>query len=330
MTELRRSLRLEGLEPDNLLAFLSLLGLLRALESVRSKWYPRASWDPENPPLRPMLVLAEPQSATTICEAAAEGASAMLADDYTFPQSADDGAKPQSDLNYAAKTARELLQHAVRSHDRRCADLWSALMCDVAAKEGMIEATPLCLLSGQGHQHFLDRLATVPQTEAPPPRGRGRKVVTLTAAEALHEALFQPWTRQDPTPAFRWDPAEDVRYALRADDPSGEKPTQHGANRLAALGLSVLTVTPAQRGKRVRLQMLGGAFERNDFAFYWPIWREPTSLAGIRALLGHPDLIDGGSKLVHLGAAEVRRARRIVVGKFKYMNFMRAEALEAV
>ena len=48
-------------------------------------------------------------------------------------------------------------------------------MSDAAAKDGKIEATPLCLLFGQGHQHFLDRLAAVPNTEAPPPRGRGKK-----------------------------------------------------------------------------------------------------------------------------------------------------------
>src|SRR5262245_39483829 len=170
-------------------------------------------------------------------------------------------------------------------------------MCDAGAKEG--------LLFGQGHQHFLDRLATVPRTDAPPPRGRGRNAVTLTAAEVLHEALFQTWTRQDPTPAFRWDPAEDRRYALRADNPSGEKiTTQHGANRLAALGLAVLTVTPTQRGKRVRLQVLGGTFERSEFVFRWPIWKEPTSLASIRTLLGHPDLTTGLPELAHLGVVE--------------------------
>ena len=326
MTELGRSLRLEGLEPDNLLAFLALLGLLRALEASRPGWQPRAAWDLDNPPLRPMLALATPQAAMAICESAAEGA-ATLAGHYDFPQSADDGAKPQSDLNYTPAVARKLLQRAATSRDSRSAHLWSALMCDASAKDNKIEATPLCLLFGQGHQHFLDRLATVPRTEAPPPRGRGKKAVTLTAAETLHEALFEPWSRHDPTPAFRWDPAEDVRYALRADDPSNEKSTtQHGANRLAALGLAALTATPVQRGRRVRLQVLGGAFERNVFAFYWPIWKEPASLASIRALLSHPDLIKGPSELAHLGVAEVRRTLRIGVGKF--MNFTRAEPVE--
>src|SRR5579883_456887 len=320
-----RSLRLEGLEPDNLLAFMALLGLLRALEaSERRSWRPQAAWGIERAPLRPILILAEPQTREAVCEAAAEGAAALAAD-YVFPQDADHDAA-QKDLNYEKEAARRLLEIVGDAEHRRRVELWSALMCDVAEKEGTIEATPLCLLFGQGHQHFLDRLAAVPRLEAPPPRGRGKKAAALGAAEAFYETLFQPWTRQDPTPAFRWDPAEDVRYALRADDPSGEKSTtQHGANRLAALGLPAWTATPAQRGERVRLQVLGGTFERNEFALHWPIWTAPASLAAIRALLSHPALPNGASGLAHLSVAEVRRARRVSVGKF--MNFTRADTI---
>jgi hypothetical protein len=328
MTERSRSLRLEGLESHNLLAFLALLGLLRSLEAARPAWRVRAAWQVGSPPLRPVLILAKAEDAETICEAAAEGAT-MLANDYNFPQNEEDGAEPQTDLNYEAEKARRLLDKVTKGRGPRCAELWSALMCDAAEKDGKIEATPLCLLFGQGHQHFLDRLATVPRTEAPPPRGRGKKAVTLTAAQTLYEALFEPWTRQDPTPAFRWDPAEDVRYALRADDPSGQKSTtQHGANRLAALGFAVLTATPVQRGVRVRLQVVGGSFERDGFVFCWPIWKDPTSLAGIKALLSHPDLRSGASALTHLGVLQVLSTRRIGVGKF--MNFTRAEPVDVI
>ena len=324
MTESYRRYRLEGLEADNLLAFLALLGLLRALENARAAWRPRVAWDLEAPPLRPSLLLATSATAAEICEVAAEGAAA-LAREYSFPRGADDH-EPQSDLNYAKRTAQALLRRAAQAQDCVGADLWSALMSDAAAKDDKIEATPLCLLFGQGHQHFLDRLAAVPRSEAPPLRGRGKKALALTAAETLYEALFEPWTRQDPTPAFRWDPAEDVRYALRADDPSGTKSTtQHGANRLAALALPALTVTPAKRRERVRLQVLGGAFQRNEFVFLWPIWREPMSLSGVRALLCHPDIAEGAPALAHLGVVDVRRTRRISVGKF--MNFTRAESV---
>jgi hypothetical protein len=43
--------RLNGPEPDNLLAFLALLGMLRTLESSRPEWCPRAAWDLDNPPM---------------------------------------------------------------------------------------------------------------------------------------------------------------------------------------------------------------------------------------------------------------------------------------
>ena len=264
--------------------------------------------------VRPILILAQPQAQAAVCAAAAEGA-ALLARDYTFPESDEDDA-PRSDLDYPKGTAGTLLRRAANGEERRYADLLSALMSDAAGKDDKIEATPLRLLFGQGHRHFLDRLATVPRTEAPPPRGRGRSQVKLTAAETRQEALFAAWTRPDPTPAFRWDPAEDVRYALRADDPSGEKSTtQHGANRLAALGLPVLAGAPVQRGDRVRLQMAGGTIERNELALHWPIRQEPTSLAAIRTLLTHPDLPRGPVAVGHLGVVEVRGARRIGVGR---------------
>jgi hypothetical protein len=121
----------------------------------------------------------------------------------------------------------------------------------VKVKQGktvdQIEATPFCLLFGQGHQHFLDRLAAVPRREVPPPRGRGKKAVRLSPTECLAEALFQPWTRQDPTFSFRWDPAEDVRYALMYGDPSNaanKEGTQHGDWRPLACQSSPLRQQP--------------------------------------------------------------------------------------
>jgi len=323
MSEALRRHRLDGLQPDNLLAFLALLGLLRGLETARPPWRPRAAWDLDRAPLRPILLLAEPHAQRDISEAAAEGAG-RLAELYEF-SAEKSGEVAQKDLNYTYGCARRLLSEAAAEENRGRADLWAALMCDAAARDGRIEATPLCLLFGQGHQHFLERLAMVPGTEAPPPRGRGKNRVSLTAAETIEEALFFPWIRQDPTPGFRWDPEEDVRYALRASDPSGEKSTtQHGANRLAALGLPVLTVVPVQRGNRVRLQVLGGSLDR-EFTFAWPIWREPASLAAIRAMLSHPDLRHDADSLAHLGVEQVRVARRIGVGRFR--NFTRADVI---
>jgi hypothetical protein len=117
----------------------------------------------------------------------------------------------------------------------------------------LIDPTPLCLLFGQGHQHFLDRLSSVPRQIAPPQRGKGKKAIDISELDCLAEALFGAWHYDDPTFSFRWDPAEDVRYALLPGDPTDaayKAGTQHGANRLAAVGLATLTLVPEMRARR--------------------------------------------------------------------------------
>jgi hypothetical protein len=322
--------RLKGLEPDNLLAFLALLGTLRALELVdgtraeNEKLRPRAGWDVDTPPLRPRLFVAIPCTQGEVCEAAARGvAAAATAHDF-------DGRK---DLNYSRDECRLQLERAAESSslsDRVRADLFAALMTDAAVKDDkkeLIDPTALCLLFGQGHQHFLERLSRVPGEPTPPSRGKGKNATALSPAECLAEALFHPWHRKDSTFSFRWDPEEDVRYALMAGDPTDaayKSGTQHGANRLAAVALGALTIAPEHRAGRIRPTLIGGAFDSSGFSFSWPIWREPATLAAIRSLLSHPHLLTANA-LEHLGIDQVMTARRISVGKF--MNFTRASAM---
>ena len=311
--------RLDGLEPDNLLAFMALLGLLRTLEEARPDWHPRVSWTVDEPPLRPCLHVAEKVAGNVIVEAAAEGLAA-LAPRHDF--------EGLPDLTLLPDDAKRKLRQAA-DLDPYTAELWAALISDAAiARDGKkVEPTPLCLMFGQGHQHFLSRLASVPRQATPPKRGAGRNKYEVSETECLRETLFAPWQRPDATDSFRWDPHEDVRYALRARDPTDAKTketTQHGANRLAAVGLSVLTVVPRQRSGKVRLSLLGGGRESDGaHTLDWPIWREPISLAGVRALIGHPRLNHPKTRTA-LGVVERRRARRISFGKF--LNVTRAEA----
>ena len=316
-----RTHRLDGLEPDNLLAFMALLGLLRALAEAHPGWRPRASWTVDKPPLRPRLHVAEETSSNAIAEAAAEGL-AVLARRHDF-----DGL---ADLTLSPEGAARKLQQAADS-DSYTAGLWAAFVSDAAiARDGKkVEPTPLCFLFGQGHQHFLSRLASVPKETVPLKRGSAQKR-SVSKAECLGEALFAPWRRPDEAKerSFRWDPHEDVRYALRANNPTNTKTkegTQHGANRLAAVGLSLLTVAPRHRNGRIQLALLGGGRERDGaHTVSWPIWQEPISLAGVRALLGHPHL-DNPRTRAALGVVERRQARRISFGKF--MNVTRAVAV---
>ena len=341
--------RLAGLEPDNLLAFLALLGLLRALEASRPTWYPRAFWTVDAPPIRPSLCIREPVSEAEVVAAVTEGLGcrtkalhlapfrrldeleklkkARKKEESSLSCEEDAELKRLSalrDLKLSPEDAAERLEDAAHG-DASGADLWGSLIVDAAVRsDGFVERTPLCLLSGQGHQHFLSRLALVPRQAEPPPRGIGRGKTGISEAECLREALFAPWTRPDATFSFRWDPHEDVRYALRATDPTDSKTrekTQHGANRLAAIGLSALTVVPQRWAGRTRLRMLGGKRGADAFIFTWPIWKDPISLAAIRSLLGHPGLDDPTTRQA-LGIVECRYTRRISSGKF--MNFTRA------
>jgi hypothetical protein len=330
MTASAISHRLEGLEPDNLLAFLALLGLLRTLEAhdrsvpEHERLYPRAAWDIDEPPLRPRLVTARPIGRKELTEVVA-AALKRISSTHDFEE--------RKDLNYSRQECRRILEADAKTSTRGArarADLLAALMTDAAVKDeksGIIDPTPFCLLFGQGHQHFLDRLSSVTRQEAPPSRGKAKKAVKLSAGDVIDEALFEGWLRIDPTFSFRWDPEEDIRYALMAGDPTdsvSKGGTQHGANRLAAIGLAELTIVPETRAGRVRRSVVGGESGAKGFSFAWPVWRPPTTLAAIKALLVHPRLREPNG-LSHLGVEHVLLTRRISVGKF--MNFSRARLI---
>lgn len=304
--------RLNGLEPDNLLAFLALLGLLRALQKDGQLGTVRAAWSVDQPPVRPVLHLGCPEPETSLVDSAIRGLRALAA------QIDLEGRK---DLRVTRTEGADLLTHARESD---AGGVWSALISDAAVyRDGRLEPTPLCLMFGQGHQHFLARLASIPRLKTPPDRGKGRTKRAVSEAEALAEALFDKWQRPDPTESFRWDPKEDVRYALRANDPQrrqDKETTQHGANRLAAIALPLLTVAPqAPLGGRPRLAVRGGGRDATgQFTFSWPIWRDPISLSCACHLLNHPRLDDTEVRLA-LGIVEQRLATRVANGR--YRNF---------
>jgi hypothetical protein len=143
----------------------------------------------------------------------------------------------------------------------------------------------------------------------------------LNAPRFVEDTLFSGWTRVDATNSFRWDPAEDRRYALRAVDPSGDPlGTQHGANRLAAIGLPVLQGAAILRRGEIRFLNCGTAYgAEGRIEVSWPIWSRPARLAGLRALFARTELSDENpsrTTLATLGIAGLWRAERISVGKY--------------
>jgi len=308
---------LEGLEPDNLLAWLALLGLLRSLEVMKPEWRPRAYWAGE--PIRPMLRVLGDVSQEDVCAASSAGC-AELAAVHDFGGTAD--------LTFPQERARRMLEEAAKPETPNFSALLDALFSDGAVKDdGTIIATPLCAMFGQGHQHFLNRLSSVPKGELPKALMKRKNAPDLNAPERLAEALFRPWTREDDTDGFRWDPEENRRYALRFKNPSTDAgTTQHGANRLAAVGLPVLTGAAVKRRGRMRFLILGAEYdEEGQIRISWPIWERAASLTGIRSWAAHPALVSMGenagvwSELGRLGVVGVYRSERLTIGK--YFNF---------
>jgi hypothetical protein len=314
--------RLEGLEPDNLLAFLTLLGLLRALEAVREAWRPRAAWDLDAPPLRSILTLDEAATREAICEAAAEGVAKLVG-------AVDFGSA--NDLNLVQSESRGLLRRAaakpVDSASRYFADLCAALISDAALdREGTkVVPTPLAYPK-VARINFLLGLKALSAAALPEIKNRARdSKYPKDPAECIAQALFAPWERLDRPAGLRWDPDEAKRHAYQWNAPTDEQPrTQHGANRLAIVGLSGLTAVPVSVAGAVRLSVIGGEDGRDGFSFAWPIWRVSTSFAGVRALLADPELRQPGA-LDRLGVDHVRVSHRISLER--YRNYTYAEPL---
>jgi hypothetical protein len=297
-----------GLASDNLLAFMALLGLLRALDHARPTWHARARW--RDRPWTAELLLEQDATGTDIAEAADTGITA-IARGYRFSTIGDNEAPPR-DVRFTADEFRRLV--ASLREDEVGAALTSALSAEAPIRrDGSVMAAPLVLLFGQGHQHFLDRLTTVPLQPAPPISGRAR-APQPSGPTKLAEALFRPWVRLDTSDGFRWDPADDQRYALRFGDPSkeGAAGTEHGANRLAAIGLLSF---PCVAGDR--LQSAVASVRRDGRPCYlWPIWTEPLTLGGIETLLAQDLPSLDPAQREACGIAAVMRALRIPNGKF--------------
>jgi hypothetical protein len=301
---------LPGLEADNLLAFLALLGLLRALEAAMPGWLPRASW--KGPPWTARLHLAEAADEGAVAKAAAHGVELL---------SAKFNVDGRANVNFDRAGYRDYALNARKN--TTSAALAAALTAEVPAKrESGLYAAPLVMMFGQGHQNFLERLVSVPRGDLPSRLRKLKKPPDMRDPGKFAEALFVRWARKDDADGFRWDPEEDQRYAMRFSDPSSEgaAPTVHGANRLAAIGFLSFPTAPRER----RMAAAGAVHDEKGWGFAWPIWSEPLSRFAIEAFLAYPDLMRSETRdLRVLGVEEVRYARRISNGK--YMNVTRAQ-----
>lgn len=184
---------------------------------------------------------------------------------------------------------------------RSDADFAAAFGCEACILDnGKIAPTEFQLITGSGHQFFLETLSALMQG------------VTI---DQLRRSLFGPWNYSDPRLSFRWDPVDDRRYAYAWDDPSGEQvKTEHGANLLAAFGLPLFPVIPTAWGA----ETTGFDPWSDPPAFTWPVWTKPLSVDVVRSLVAQSGLQRSSpdrAELMTQGVGDLYRARRIEVGR---------------
>jgi hypothetical protein len=170
-------LGMRGLSADNLLAFLALLGLMRALEAARPEWRSRTSWS--GPPWSAHLLIAAPVDQDEVAGAADAGVL-MLGQAHAFNR--------RKNIDFTDEQFREFAKraaHGASTHARAEADLAAALASEVNLRRdgNRVERNALCAIYGQGHQNFLERLeklgrtaraARTPRSADPPGPARRR------------------------------------------------------------------------------------------------------------------------------------------------------------
>lgn len=301
------TVRLAGLDGSNPLAFLAALGTLRVLSRVWPERDVRLGWEFRAGRWTPVLNGPADTSPEAVV-AALDPALRDLAGQASFTF-ADDLKLPAGEF---ATFARQASDQARNGGDPRAAEFAAAFACELVTQEsGDIQDTAFRTMSGAGHQHFLKFMA---------------ELARITTPAQIQAALFRSWQYDEHKLSMRWDPADDRRYSLRWDDPSGDViRTVRGANRLAIEALPLFPVAPM--GGDLETTGFGSPTGRGTF-WTWPIWAPPLLLDTVRSVLALETLQSAKPdrrELAARGIAEVFRSKRITTGKFR--NFTPAEAV---
>ncbi len=299
-----RSMPLSGLDGSNPLGFLAAVGALRVitLSNRESDW--RLTWTMRAGTWVPSISGRKMLSKQSLIELLENALCLKSAPEFNFAKN----------LNVSPACFKQVAGQAVCNaslQDRRYADFVASFGCELVTSgdRKSIQDTALRTMSGAGHQHFL---------------GTIKKLIKETKAHHLCRTLFHTWDYSDEKLGLRWDPEEDRRYALRWDNPSGDKiKSMWGANRLAVEALPLLPTAPV--GQQ-RLQTTGFAPDAKPAEFSWPIWSIDLGSEIVGSLLALSEIQKpqpNRSRLHDMGVVEVYRSQRITVGK--YRNFTRAQ-----
>lgn len=361
------TLTLIGLEGGNSVGYLAALGTLRLLVHHRSGWKPKLSWDAQTEKAR--LHTTQPITLVELVEslhaaliggpnnpAAGLAARELLCTrteqiEVSLKQLSKDKSLTKAELKARkdtldaelAELQRRWLEYAAPHLNygpdtKFNAEVWRAYeqqaqatayeqpfhtntlaaLCSSACEdeEGDAEDTAFRTMRGTGRQHFLKHMAN--------------QLLTLTP-EHLTKTLFAPWAYDDPTEALslRWDPLDDVRYALRWRNPSGDPLRKSqggmiGASALAVAGLPLHPVHPRQSG----LHTTGFSEIKRATTWTWPLWETPIDLATARSIIALADIQEAEpdhGQLRPRGVFGLYRSERF--NRDKYRNFTPAFAV---
>lgn len=305
---------LNGLDGGNPLGFLASVGALRTATMASTSGEPTLHWLRSDGAWRPLIRTPAAITEDEWLESLSKSLRSM--DGHPAFALSDNLNVPVPEFRRAAKTA----QDSVFAGDRRFADFIAAFGSEViettyiGKRTGTISDTAFRTMSGSGHQHFL---------------GTMRTFAADTQTEHLRRALFHPWNYDDPLErhSMRWDPTDDVRYALRWRNPSGDPSRRNegsmwGANRLAIEALPLFPTAPTGS----QLETTGFRHKRREgFFLTWPIWSAPLSIDPTRSLMALSEIqedVPDRRMLSAMGIEEVMRCQRLTQGKFR--NFSTA------
>jgi len=304
---------LDGIDGANPLGFLAAIGTLAALSRAPDGEAPRLAWEARSGAWRPIIHVNDVTERRVVIDRLAK----VLTQEERNP-----AFSIGDDLNLACDSFRAAAleaQTAADPGDRRFADFIAAFASDVieavvnGKPNGSIADTAFRTMSGAGHQHFL---------------GAMRTFVRDTTADHLEKALFDQWAYDDPAEkhTMRWDPIDDVRYALRWRNPSGDPERKSGgsvwgANRLAVEALPLFPTAPGQKG----LSTTGFTERPRRGTFWtWPIWTALVGIDVVRSLLALKELQDSKpsrDRLIPRSIVEVYRSQRITQGKYRNFTY---------
>ncbi len=261
--------KLLGLTMNNLLAFLTLLGLLKTLERSKSEWNPQIFWKDT---FAYLYVSENDVKKDQIVKAVINGLKSF-------------GKEMKFKILGVPQLNEIDVEKFKKLQDGIDVELVAALGSDGSRtkknKMILLQYTPLCLLLGAGHQNFLERLEST------------TTINDSNIENEINEALFNSWDdierkrQKNDKITFRWSPEEYRPHAYRAIDPSKDHVIPiNGANRLAAIGFRLYSCVPTNHG----LDTMSYHKQNKEECLIWPIWNTRMTLATIRILMRHPNM----------------------------------------